>query len=162
MLSRMHENWLLVDWACMKIDYLLAEHGQKLVTRWLSISGNWLLVGWAYGEIRFYWYLTMFFPLSPFPVPCLTSYVSCQVSVPCLPSSVPCLTSLFLVSHPLLHVSLFGSSPTKFGSAYAQSPRKCSIIETLAKIEGNNRNFFRKLTKGIQSFDQNNLLLGSL
>jgi hypothetical protein len=37
----------------------------------------------------------------------------------------------------------------KFGSAYAQSPRKCSNIEILAKIEGNEANFFRKFTKGI-------------
>jgi hypothetical protein len=78
-------------------------------------------------------------PLSPFPVPCLTSYVSwlkclflvshtlfpvsrlcslfpvhcslSHVTVPCLPSSVPCLTSLFLVSRPLSPIlrSLFSS-----------------------------------------------------
>jgi hypothetical protein len=29
-----------------------------------------------------------------------------------------------------------GISPKKFGSAYAQSPRKCSNFEILAKIEG--------------------------
>ncbi len=29
-----------------------------------------------------------------------------------------------------------------FGSAYAQSPRKCSNIEILAKIEGKEVNFF--------------------
>ena len=28
-------------------------------------------------------------------------------------------------------------SPKKFGSAYAQSPRKCPNFEILAKIEGN-------------------------
>jgi hypothetical protein len=33
-------------------------------------------------------------------------------------------------------------SPKKFGSAYAQSPRKCSNFEILAKIEGNEANFF--------------------
>ncbi len=117
------ENWLLVGWACV-----------ELVTRWLSMRGNWLLFGWAYAEIRFYWYWTLFFPLSsvplsPFPVPCLTSYVSClkclflfshplfpvsrlislfpvhcslsHISVPFLPSAVPCLTSLFLVFRSL-------------------------------------------------------------
>jgi hypothetical protein len=30
-----------------KIDYLLAEHLQKLVTRWLSMRKNWLIVGGA-------------------------------------------------------------------------------------------------------------------
>ncbi len=41
------------------------------------------------------------------------------------------------------------SSSKKFGSAYAQSPRKCSNIKILAKIEGKDANFFRKFTKGI-------------
>ncbi len=40
-------------------------------------------------------------------------------------------------------------SQKKFGSAYAQSPRKCSNIKILAKIEGKKRNFFQKITKGI-------------
>jgi hypothetical protein len=40
-------------------------------------------------------------------------------------------------------------SQKKFGSAYAQSPRKCSNIEILAKIEGKEAIFFRKFTKGI-------------
>ncbi len=30
-----------------------AEHTRKLVTRWLSTSGNWLLIGWAYAEIGY-------------------------------------------------------------------------------------------------------------
>ncbi len=38
---------------------------------------------------------------------------------------------------------------SKFGSPYAQSPRKCSNIKILAKIEGKEANFFRKFTKGI-------------
>ncbi len=33
-------------------------------------------------------------------------------------------------------------SQKKFGSAYAQSPRKCSNIEILAKIEGKEAKFF--------------------
>ncbi len=33
-------------------------------------------------------------------------------------------------------------SPKKFGSAYAQSPRKCSNFEILAKIEGKEAIFF--------------------
>jgi hypothetical protein len=37
----------------------------------------------------------------------------------------------------------------KFGSAYAQSPQKCSNIEILAKIEGKEAKFWRKFTKGI-------------
>ncbi len=36
----------------------------------------------------------------------------------------------------------------KFGSAYAQSPRKCSNIEILAKIEGKEAKFFSKIYKG--------------
>jgi hypothetical protein len=37
------------------------------------------------------------------------------------------------------------SSPKKFGSAKAQSPRKCSNIEILAKIEGKEANCFSKI-----------------
>jgi hypothetical protein len=33
-------------------------------------------------------------------------------------------------------------SPKKFGSAFAQSPRKCSNFKILAKIEGKRSNFF--------------------
>jgi hypothetical protein len=36
-------------------------------------------------------------------------------------------------------------SQKKFGSAYAQSPRKCSNIEILAKIEGKEANIFSKI-----------------
>ncbi len=36
-------------------------------------------------------------------------------------------------------------SQKKFGSAYAQSPRKCSNIEILAKIEGKEAKFFQNL-----------------
>jgi hypothetical protein len=39
-------------------------------------------------------------------------------------------------------------SQKKFGSAYAQSPRKCSNIEILAKIEGKEAKFFSKIYKG--------------
>ena len=36
----------------------------------------------------------------------------------------------------------------KFGSAYAQSLRKCSNIEILAKIEGKEAKFFSKIYEG--------------
>jgi hypothetical protein len=39
-------------------------------------------------------------------------------------------------------------SQKKFGSAYAQSPRKCSNIEILAKIEGKETKFFSKIYEG--------------
>jgi hypothetical protein len=39
-------------------------------------------------------------------------------------------------------------SPKKFGSAYAQSPRKCSNFEILAKIEGKEAKFFLKIYQG--------------
>ncbi len=39
-------------------------------------------------------------------------------------------------------------SQTKFGSAYAQSPQKCSNIEILAKIEGKEAKFFSKIYEG--------------
>jgi hypothetical protein len=39
-------------------------------------------------------------------------------------------------------------SQKKFGSAYAQSPWKCSNIEILAKIEGKEAKFFSKIYKG--------------
>jgi hypothetical protein len=41
----------------------------------------------------------------------------------------------------ILKKTNFDSSPKKF-----QSPRKCSNIEILAKIEGKESKFFRKLT----------------
>jgi hypothetical protein len=37
----------------------------------------------------------------------------------------------------ILKNKIFGYLSKKFGSAYAQSPRKCSNFEILAKIEGN-------------------------
>ena len=39
-------------------------------------------------------------------------------------------------------------SQKKFGSAYAQSPRKCSNIEILAKIEGKKAKYFLKIYEG--------------
>jgi hypothetical protein len=39
-------------------------------------------------------------------------------------------------------------SQKKFGSAYAQTPRKCSNIEILAKIEGKEAKFFTKIYEG--------------
>ncbi len=39
-------------------------------------------------------------------------------------------------------------SQKKFGSAYAQSPRKCSNIEILAKIEGREAKFFSEIYEG--------------
>ncbi len=39
-------------------------------------------------------------------------------------------------------------SQKKFGSAYAQSPRKCSNIEIMAKIEGIEAKFFSKIYEG--------------
>jgi hypothetical protein len=42
----------------------------------------------------------------------------------------------------ILQKKLFGYLSKKFGSTYAQSPRKCSNIEILAKIEGKEAKFF--------------------
>jgi hypothetical protein len=42
----------------------------------------------------------------------------------------------------ILKKTFLDISQKKFGSAYAQSPRKCSNIEILAKIEGKEANFF--------------------
>ncbi len=42
----------------------------------------------------------------------------------------------------------FGYLLKKFGSAYAQSPRKYSNIEILAKIEGKEAKFFSKIYEG--------------
>jgi hypothetical protein len=43
---------------------------------------------------------------------------------------------------------MFDSLPKKFGSAYAQSPRKCSNIEILAKIEGKEAKLLSKIDQG--------------
>jgi hypothetical protein len=42
----------------------------------------------------------------------------------------------------LKKINFLDISQRKFGSAYAQSPRKCSNIEILAKIEGKEAKFF--------------------
>jgi hypothetical protein len=49
----------------------------------------------------------------------------------------------------ILGKKILDISQKKFGSAYAQSPRKCSNIETLAKSKEKKRIFFRKFMKGI-------------
>ncbi len=48
----------------------------------------------------------------------------------------------------ILKKKFFGYLSKKFGSAHAQSPRKCSNIEILAKIEGKEANFFPKIYEG--------------
>jgi hypothetical protein len=48
----------------------------------------------------------------------------------------------------ILEKKFFGYLSKKFGSAYAQSPRKCSNIEILAKIEGKEVKFFSKICEG--------------
>ncbi len=42
----------------------------------------------------------------------------------------------------------FGYLSKKFGSPYAQSPRKCSNIEIPEKIEGKEAKFFSKIYEG--------------
>jgi hypothetical protein len=48
----------------------------------------------------------------------------------------------------VLKKKFLDSSSKKFGSAYAQSPRKCSNIEIMAKIEGKEAKFFSKIYEG--------------
>jgi hypothetical protein len=48
----------------------------------------------------------------------------------------------------ILRKNFLDISQKKFGSAYAQSPRKCSNIEILAKIEGKEAKFFSKICEG--------------
>ncbi len=48
----------------------------------------------------------------------------------------------------ILKTNFLDISQKKFGSAYAQSPRKCSNIEFLAKIEGKEAKFFSKIYEG--------------
>ncbi len=48
----------------------------------------------------------------------------------------------------ILKKKILDISQQKFGSAYAQSPRKCSNIEILAKIEGKEAKFFLKIYEG--------------
>ncbi len=48
----------------------------------------------------------------------------------------------------ILKKKILDISQKKFGSAYAQSPRKCSNIKILAKIEGKEANFFLKIYEG--------------
>jgi hypothetical protein len=48
----------------------------------------------------------------------------------------------------ILKKNILGISQKKFGSAYAQSPRKCSNIKILAKIEGKEAKKCSKIYKG--------------
>jgi hypothetical protein len=48
----------------------------------------------------------------------------------------------------ILKKKILDISQKKFGSAYAQPPRKCSNIEILAKIEGKEAKFFSKIYEG--------------
>jgi hypothetical protein len=48
----------------------------------------------------------------------------------------------------ILKKNFLDISQKKFCSAYAQSPRKCSNIEILAKIEGKEATFFSKIYEG--------------
>jgi hypothetical protein len=48
----------------------------------------------------------------------------------------------------ILKKKFWDISQKKFGSAHAQSPRKCSNIEILAKIEGKEAKFFSKIDEG--------------
>ncbi len=48
----------------------------------------------------------------------------------------------------VLGTKFFGYLSKKFGSVYAQSPRRCSNIEILAKIEGKEAKFFSKIYEG--------------
>ncbi len=48
----------------------------------------------------------------------------------------------------ILKKKILGISQKKFGSAYAQSPRKCSNIEILAKIEGKEAKKISKMNEG--------------
>ena len=48
----------------------------------------------------------------------------------------------------ILKKNFLDISQKKVGSAYAQSPRKCSNIEILAKIEGKEAKKFSKIYEG--------------
>ena len=48
----------------------------------------------------------------------------------------------------ILQKKFLDISQKKFGSAYAQSPRKCSNFEILVKIEGKDATFFWKIYQG--------------
>jgi hypothetical protein len=48
----------------------------------------------------------------------------------------------------LKKTNFFDISQKKFGSAYPQSPRKCSNFEILAKIEGKEAKIFSKIYEG--------------
>jgi hypothetical protein len=48
----------------------------------------------------------------------------------------------------ILRNNILDISPKKFGSAYAQSPRKCSNFEILAKIEGKEAKKIPKIYQG--------------
>jgi hypothetical protein len=103
----MRKNRLLVNWACIKICYSLADHMQKFVTRWLSMREN--NFGAPSGFQRFsslplcHQYLCLLFP-SLLDVLCPLSHIfvlSLMSFGLCLPFYVPCLMYLFLGYRPL-------------------------------------------------------------
>jgi hypothetical protein len=106
----MRRNWLLFGWASAEIGYSLAEHTRKFVFIGIEPCFSPVIrspvirspVPFTRPSSNVLWLLSVC-SLSPI------LYSLSQVSVPCFPSTVPCLTSLFLVSHPLFHVSLLCS-----------------------------------------------------
>jgi hypothetical protein len=64
----------------------------------------------------------------------------------CLLSAEPATLGI-LKAFCTLQIHFFDSLPKKCG-AYAQSPRKCSNIEILAKIEGKESQFCWKIDQG--------------
>jgi hypothetical protein len=52
----------------------------------------------------------------------------------------------------ILDNKIFGQLSKKFGSAYAQSPRKCSNIKILAKMEGKESKKISKIDQGLIRF----------
>ncbi len=99
------KNWLLFDWACVKIGYSLAEQSAKIISvhTFSQIKSFSSVPPVTCFSASFSRPLSnVLCSLSCVSVSCLSSCVPYFTnSVPCLPSYVPCLTSLVLVSRPL-------------------------------------------------------------
>ncbi len=103
-------------WAYAKTGYSLAEHAQRLLSRWLSMLENWLLIGWAelicwlsiWNHVHFQSFSSGH-PLLCSLLPSLSS-VLCPLSHVCVvctlsPVLFTLFTSLFLIFRPLYPVS---------------------------------------------------------
>jgi hypothetical protein len=136
---------LSIDCTCKNVHILpLAEHERKFVPRMLSMRWNRFRVCSACDKIvsayAQHMHAIIFKMTQKSLIKMQISPIKIQILKNCLISDrtkVKILKKIF-----------FDISQKKFGSVYAQSARKYSNIEILAKIEGKEAKFYSKIYEG--------------